>query len=147
MSSQDSTKKPTVPVRVMAECERDLIAAFPGVDEAWFGVLLERLKDNAFTAEEVRIAVNTVIDTCHYPRPAIADIIAARPKKQEKRTFITTESLPAPLPKEERARIAERISEITAQLKKDSDLKPMTKEELEKRKREASESLREDGGF
>lgn len=55
---------------------KSLMAAFPDVNEDFIALLTRRLIDNKFTNERVTDAINHVIDTSPYKRPAIADIIS-----------------------------------------------------------------------
>ena len=63
------------PEQVKSEV-RKLAAAFPSVTSDFLIVLIDRLIDNQFTKERVRDAINHIIDTSPYQKPAIADIIS-----------------------------------------------------------------------
>jgi len=55
---------------------KNLMAAFPDVTSDFIILLTDRLIDNKFTAERVKDAINHIIDTSPYKRPAIAEIIS-----------------------------------------------------------------------
>jgi len=62
------------------ECLSSQIAkvfkAFPNIDDKdYFNILKERFIKNNFTDNRVKDAVNHVIDTCVYPKPAIAEFL------------------------------------------------------------------------
>ena len=62
------------------ECLSSQIAkvfkAFPNIDDKdYFNILKDRFIKNNFTDNRVKDAVNHVIDTCVYPKPAIAEFL------------------------------------------------------------------------
>ena len=50
--------------------------AFTDIDNGYLIVLVDRLIDNGFTVQRVKDAINHAIDTIHYRRPSIAEIIS-----------------------------------------------------------------------
>lgn len=57
------------------EVER-LQKAFPQIDKNYLFVLTERIIDKKITAQQLKDAVNRVIDTCVYPVPGMAEILS-----------------------------------------------------------------------
>lgn len=55
---------------------KKLLAVFPDVSPDFIIVLADRLIENKFTEDRVKDAINHVIDTCPYRRPAMSDIIS-----------------------------------------------------------------------
>lgn len=55
---------------------RKLSAAFPDIDNDYVIVLFDRLLANGFTKQRVYDAISYVVDTCHYKRPMIAEIVS-----------------------------------------------------------------------
>jgi len=60
---------------VMVEQMIKLAKAFPDLDDNWFAILKERLKDRKFTDERLIRAVNSTIDNFKYGKPNIAEIM------------------------------------------------------------------------
>jgi len=52
-----------------------LRAAFPTLQNSFYLVLAERIKDSEYTDQQLHDAVNYLIDTCIYPQPTIANIM------------------------------------------------------------------------
>lgn len=50
--------------------------SFPGLPIEFFDVFADRIKENGFTDERLKDAVNNVIDNCVYPQPTIAQFIS-----------------------------------------------------------------------
>ena len=49
--------------------------AFPQATPSFFDILSERVKENSFTDNRLRDAVNNLIDNYKYPVPTIADVV------------------------------------------------------------------------
>ena len=67
--------KPADKITMMQEVKK-LIAAFPEMTSDFIILLVDRLTENNFTEQRVKDAINNIIDTNPYKRPAIADIIS-----------------------------------------------------------------------
>lgn len=50
--------------------------AFPDLDEVFYNVLTDRIKEKGFTDMQLFDAVNNVIDTCEYPRPVVGKFLS-----------------------------------------------------------------------
>ena len=59
-----------------------LMKAFPDLPTGYYDILTERLKENEFTDQRLKDAVDNVIDTCTYFKPTIADVISFDVKKE-----------------------------------------------------------------
>jgi hypothetical protein len=57
------------------ECKK-LHTAFPSLPAGFFDILIDRMKDNGFSAQRTSDAIKNCIDTCEYPTPTIANIIS-----------------------------------------------------------------------
>jgi hypothetical protein len=55
---------------------KKLLSAFPDIDNNYIIVLIDRLIANKFTKQRVCDAISSIIDTCHYKRPMIAEIVS-----------------------------------------------------------------------
>ena len=55
--------------------KKSLTIAFPELSESFFDMFFDRIKANNFSDARLKDAVNHVIDTCVYPKPAIANFI------------------------------------------------------------------------
>lgn len=49
---------------------------FPDVDEGFVIMLIDRISANRFTKQRLHDAIAHVVDTCHYQRPMIAEIVS-----------------------------------------------------------------------
>lgn len=54
----------------------------PDLPTGYYDILTERLKENQFTDQRLKDAVDNVIDTCTYFKPTIADVIGFDIKKE-----------------------------------------------------------------
>jgi CRISPR/Cas system-associated endoribonuclease Cas2 len=62
---------------VLTEQIAKIYKAFKNItDKDYFQVLKERIKENNFSNEKLKDAVNHVIDTCVYPTPTIANFLS-----------------------------------------------------------------------
>ena len=50
--------------------------AFPSLPVEFYDIFAERIKENCFSDDRLKDAINTVIDTCTYPIPTIASFIS-----------------------------------------------------------------------
>lgn len=50
--------------------------SFPNLEDGFYEILQERLKDKGFTDKKLNEAVNHVIDNCIYPTPTIANFLS-----------------------------------------------------------------------
>lgn len=50
--------------------------AFPDLEEGFYNVLTDRIKEKGFTDMQILDAVNNVIDTCEYPRPVVGKFLS-----------------------------------------------------------------------
>jgi hypothetical protein len=50
--------------------------AFPSLPQGFYDILLERVKETGFTDHRLKDAIDSLIDNCVYPTPAIANIIS-----------------------------------------------------------------------
>jgi len=53
----------------------DLKKAFPGLPLTFYDILIDRLKENGFTDQRLKDAIDNTIDSCRYPTPTVADVI------------------------------------------------------------------------
>lgn len=51
-------------------------AAFPHLKPEFFSVLIDRMRENGFSDERMKDAINNVIDNCRYPQPTMADFLS-----------------------------------------------------------------------
>lgn len=49
--------------------------AFPNLEEGFYNILTDRVKEKGLTDSQIMDAVNNVIDTCEYPTPVIGKFL------------------------------------------------------------------------
>jgi hypothetical protein len=54
---------------------KQLRAAFPKLEDAWFDLLTTKMKEKKFTQQQFHDAIDNVITNCKYPTPQIADLL------------------------------------------------------------------------
>jgi hypothetical protein len=54
---------------------KKLKQAFPQLPAGYYDVLLERIKENGFTDQRLKDAINYLVDNFTYPTPTIANVI------------------------------------------------------------------------
>lgn len=72
MSLYSGNLTPEVAIKNVAKVK----ASFPALPQAFFDILLERVKAKGFSNERLTDAVNHVIDTCQYPTPTLASFLS-----------------------------------------------------------------------
>lgn len=63
-------------LKTVIEQNIKIAKAFPELNDSWFELFNERIKENGFTDERLIEAVKFVIDTFHYKNPNIANFIS-----------------------------------------------------------------------
>lgn len=63
--------------------------SFPCLSAQFYDILCERIKDNGFDDKRLTAAVNSVIDSCQYPTPTVAEFIIADEKLRSKEIIPT----------------------------------------------------------
>jgi hypothetical protein len=53
-----------------------LTVTFPEIDNNYIIILADRIKEHKFTKQRLHDAIAHVVDTCHYKRPMIAEIVS-----------------------------------------------------------------------
>ena len=62
-------------IDAVKQAKNVLQIAFPDLTLDFYDIFFARIKENNFSDERLKDAVNHVIDTCVYPKPAIANFI------------------------------------------------------------------------
>ena len=62
-------------IPVAMEQFKKLKQAFPQLPAGFYDVLLDRIKDNGFTDQRLKDAINHLIDNFTYPVPSVANIV------------------------------------------------------------------------
>ena len=61
---------------VIVEMTLKIKSAFPTLPPGFFDTLQDRIKENGFTNQRLKDAVNHVIDNCVYPTPTVANFMS-----------------------------------------------------------------------